>query len=114
MKYQRSEIYSIAKLKKRGWTRALIEKYLPEPDQTRINPRSPKRPGMKFYSKWIVEKTERAPIFVRAMRAARAQSTRMKQAQKEQIAQPELSQLTRVPERESKPTDCAAPAQDKG
>lgn len=80
MKYQRTELYSVAELIKRGWTRALIKKYLPEPDRTQINPRFRSRPRMKFFSKWVVEKTERAPVFVKAMRSARERSERMKRA----------------------------------
>ncbi len=102
MKYHRTELYSVPELKKRGWTKTLIRKYLPDPDQTQINPRFPKRPRMKFFLKWVVEKTEKAPVFAKAMRAAREQSERMKRAVAE-LSQQGLSPSTIATENKTEP-----------
>lgn len=55
-----------SKLVERGWTDALVTKFLPEPDQTKSNPRYRSAAPMKLYLKERVEKIEATEQFKEA------------------------------------------------
>jgi hypothetical protein len=61
--YNRTLLFSIPELKTRGWTDTAIKRFLPEPDDTRPNPRySQAGAPMQFWLKsrvYRVEKTKR-------------------------------------------------------
>lgn len=57
--------------KTRGWTDTHIERFLPEPDETRKNPRNRKGAPMRLYSQTRVEAIEATPEFQAAREASR-------------------------------------------
>ena len=61
----REKLYSVPDLKSRGWTDTSIKQFLPEPDDTRPNPRfSHAGAPMKFWLKARVHRTEKTKRFL--------------------------------------------------
>jgi hypothetical protein len=50
-------------IQERGWTRTLIERFLPRPDATRENPHHPRGACMKLYDMNRVERVEELTSF---------------------------------------------------
>lgn len=55
-----------SELMSRGWTKSLIERFLPEPDKTKQNPRFRSAAPMKLYSLQRVQDTETSAAFIEA------------------------------------------------
>jgi hypothetical protein len=74
--------------KARGWADSHIEKFLPEPDETRKNPRNRKGAPMRLYSQARVEAIEATPEFQAAREASRTRqlAARSRSLEKKQEA----------------------------
>ena len=60
------EVISQSELMSRGWTKSLIEKFLPEPDKTKQNPRFRSAGPVKLFSLQRVQDTEASAAFIEA------------------------------------------------
>lgn len=63
MKPSDSEYLPLSHLNRRGWTPALIRRFLGKPDQEKTNPRFASAPPMKLYEKQRVEQAEGSSEF---------------------------------------------------
>lgn len=62
--------YTKSQLKEKGWTKGLIEKFLPEPDKTKKNPHYRSGPPMQLYLSEKVEQVESTAEFGEAKEKA--------------------------------------------
>lgn len=98
-----SVLLTLAHLKKRGWTPALITRFLPEPDSIKQNPYYRRGAPMRLYQQARVEAIEATPEFREAQqRAARRSISAKASAQRRAealIAQARVTPITvrRVP-----------------
>ncbi|GIV96718.1 MAG: hypothetical protein KatS3mg057_1375 [Herpetosiphonaceae bacterium] len=65
-----SVLLTLAHLKKRGWTPALITRFLPEPDSIKQNPYYRRGAPMRLYQQARVEAIEATPEFREAQQRA--------------------------------------------
>lgn len=68
------EFLSLAALKERGWTDALVRDFLGEADKTKTNPIYKKAAPMKLFEAGRVEATESQPEFLEAFERAQSRS----------------------------------------
>lgn len=59
--------YRSSELKQRGWTKGLIKKFLPKPDETKTNPIVKCAAPMKLYKIKRVGRIEKSEKFIKAM-----------------------------------------------
>jgi hypothetical protein len=98
---QRNTFLMKCQVKERGWTGTLIEKFLPDPDKTSVNPHYRSGPPIQLYSLARIVRMERTKRFREAIEKAAKCKEASKKAVKTKTAKMEeyLSSLTiNVPE----------------
>lgn len=96
MKYDRRELFSVPDLKKRGWTNGLINRFLPEPDDERVNYYNRSGSTMELYLISRVETAERKTDFIATQKKAALRSKRMKEIA-ERKAEELIEQIEEMP-----------------
>lgn len=74
------ENFSVSELRARGWTRTLIERFLPQPDAKKPNPRFRSTAPMKLYRRERVEAIEATEEFWVARRESEFRKSAAKKA----------------------------------
>jgi hypothetical protein len=77
---KRDRLFSIPELKERGWTDTAIKRFLPTPDDTRVDPHHKSAPPMKPYLTTRVKRTESTNRFQEWRSGADARSLAASQA----------------------------------
>src|SRR5262249_49184446 len=80
-RYDRSELFTKPELRERGWTDALVKRFLPENDDVRDNPYSKKAGLMRLYKKETVQAIENMDEFA----AAKIKPARQKEFAKKAV-----------------------------
>jgi hypothetical protein len=79
--------YSVPTLKERGWTEALIKKFLGEPDVLKTNPRYKSAAPMRLYNTDRVEECEQSQDWQEAATRAQSRSKRGKEVAQRRAAE---------------------------
>ncbi len=89
------DCYTLTQLKERGWTPALIDRHLGEPDKTKRNPFSKRNPPMRL---WLMTRVEEAETLhgIRPREKSPARSAAMK-ASAQKRAEEMLREIEALP-----------------
>ncbi len=79
-------------LKKRGWTDSLVQRFLPEPDETRVNPHYRSGPPMRLYRLKRVKSVEKRRDF----QAALAKATQRRKGAKSGVETKRKKTMTKI------------------
>lgn len=78
--HDRKRLFSRSDLEERGWTKGMMDRHLPEPDDHRDNPHYKCAAPMKFWLKATVKKIERRKSFKEDLQKSHRRSVVAKQA----------------------------------